>query len=153
MAILFFPGTDAVIKLDNSGGTPTDISDGVSTATLDVTYQNGQFYTFGLTGAQVTEGQRTFSGTLGIRSSETNDTSQAYYIASTWLVPGAGVKAGARTLIVDYPDSTAGSYRLSGESRATSFALINSDAGGDGTPATHNLAFNIDGDMTLTIIV
>ncbi len=150
---VFIPGTQGVVLLDNSGGSLVDISDDVSTMQLDVAYQSGSFHTFGLTGAQVTEGPRTFTGSLGVRPGETDDATNAHYSISNWLVPGSGVLAGARSLRIQHPDTAVGSWQYDMEIRATGYAVVSSDAGGDGTPTVQSLAFNVDGDVTLFIIV
>jgi hypothetical protein len=46
-ATTFIPNTNAVIKLDNSGGSLTDVSDYVSTATVDMSASIGKFSVFG----------------------------------------------------------------------------------------------------------
>ena len=51
------PNTDAVVSLDNASNVLTDISNYVSTASVDITAQIGSFYVFGSTGAQAAEGK------------------------------------------------------------------------------------------------
>ncbi len=150
---VFIPGTDGVVQLDNASAALTDISDDVSTMALDVAYQSGSFFTLGLSGAQTTEGPRSFTGSIGIRPAETDDVTNGHFLANQWLLPGVGVKAGARSLRVQHPDAAVGSYQYDMEIRATSYNVVAADAGGDGTPATQSLAFNVDGDVTLFIIV
>jgi hypothetical protein len=57
-ATTFIPNVNAVIKLDNSGGVLTDVSDYVSTVTVDLTASIGKFFVFGEPGAQSAEGKR-----------------------------------------------------------------------------------------------
>lgn len=150
---VFIPGTQGIVKLDNASNSLTDISDDVSSFTLDVSYSSGQFFTIGLSGAQTTEGPRRFNGMIGIRPAETDDVSNAHYLATEWLVPGSGSLAGTRSMQVQHPDAAAGSYQYAYEiAPATNYNLVNADADGDGTPNIHSLAYNVQGDVTLTII-
>lgn len=146
----FIPGTNAVVTLDNTSGTPQDVSTTVSTLTYDMTSPVGTFYTFGTNVANKTEGKRTYNGTIGVRSAE--DTTSADYILSAWGHPGAGNVMGTKTLTVQSPDATSASYQYAGEIRASAIQFLNQDAGGDGTPATKNFAFEWDSEPTRTII-
>ena len=150
---VFIPGTDCIVSIDNASNSLTNISDDVSTIALDVAYQSSQFFTLGLSGAQTEEGPRAFTGSFGLRPAETDDTSNGHYLMTEWLVPGSGVKAGQRSVRIQHPDAAVGSYQYDYEiAPATNYNLVNADAGGDGTPNVQNLAYNVDGDVTLTVI-
>ena len=47
---------DAVIKIDNSGGTPVDISGNANTLSITGTRQNSEYYNFASDDAKVIEG-------------------------------------------------------------------------------------------------
>lgn len=142
------PNTDCVVNLDNASNVLTDISDAVSTASMDGTASAAVFYTFGLSGGQSAEGNRTVTATLGVRRAE--DSGLATRLIDPWFF--AAGKMGARTLQIDLPDSSAGSTRISGEFYITAWQPISQDAGGDGTPTVVNLALQSDGLPSYSVL-
>lgn len=142
------PGTDAVIQLDNASNVLTDISDSVSTVSIDGTAGATVFHTFGLVGGQSAEGNRSNTASLGIRRSE--DSGLGTRLVDPWYFSSG--KMGARTLQIDVPDSSAGSTRISGEVYITAWQPINQDAGGDGTPTVTTLALQYDGLPTYSVL-
>ena len=146
----FISGSQAVITFDNTSGTPTDMSATVSKVSLSADATVGSFYTFGTNVANKTEGKRTFMGSLTYPSAE--DTSSMDYTVSAWFHPGATSTMGTKTLQVDTPDSSAASYRYSGEIRAKKASFVEQDASSDGTPAMKQLDFEWDGEPTRTIL-
>jgi hypothetical protein len=146
----FISGSQAVITFDNTAGTPTDMSTTISKVTLDANSNVASFFTFGTNVAYKTEGKRTYMGSVTYPSAE--DTSSMDYTVSAWFHPGASNTMGTKTLQVDTPDSSAASYRYSGEIRAKDANVVNQDAGGDGTPAMKVLSFEWDSEPTRTML-
>ena len=145
------PGTNCIISVDStSGGSLVDYSDDISTATLDNNTTVGGFYTFGLAGEQTSEGQRSHSCSLGVRPSE--DVAGFYYVLNAWKYPGSGTASGARSVRIQSPDATAGSYQFDFEAYPENWQALNGDASGDGTPPSLSLSLRVDGDVTLTIV-
>jgi hypothetical protein len=147
-ATTFIPNTNAVIKLDNSGGSLTDVSDYVSTATVDMSASIGKFSVFGETGTQASEGKRDVTAALGVRPAE--DSAGASYSLNGWAM-SAGTM-GRRTLEIDVPDSTSASFRISCECYLTAWQIFNQDAGGDGTPSTQTASLQFDGLPTYSVL-
>lgn len=144
-------GTEGVIQVDNAAGSLTDYSDYIETVTLDASTNIGQFFTLGLSAAQTTEGRRTFSGSLGYKPA--TDSAGFHNIVRQWLTPGAGNQSGSKTVQLQIPNSSAGSFQFDYEIRATSGNIANVNASGDGTATTHTVQYNVDGDVTSSIIV
>lgn len=142
------PNTDAVIKLDNSVGSLTDVSDYCSTASVDGTASIGMFYVFGETGSQAAEGKRDVKASLGVRPA--TDTTGASASLDGWFFSAA--KMGARTLEIDTPDSATGSTRISGEVYLSAWQPINQDAAGDGTPSTQTASLQYVGIPTRSVL-
>lgn len=147
-ATTFIPNTNAVVKLDNSVGSLTDISDYTSTCTVDMTASIGKFYVFGETGSQSAEGKRDVTAVLGVRPAE--DSAGASYSLNGWAM-SAGTM-GKRTLEIDVPDSTSGSFRISGEAYLSAWQIFNQDAAGDGTPSQQNANLQFDGLPTYSVL-
>lgn len=148
--VAWIANTDAVVSMDNDANSLIDQSDYITTVTQDITISNGEFFVFGLSGSQRSEGNRSTNGTIGVRPS--TDVAGLHYQLLQIVHPGSGNKIGLKTLTIDYPDSTAGSFRLSGEAIINDYNKIAQDASGDGSPASHSLSYGIDGDPTLTVL-
>lgn len=147
-ATTFIPNVNAVVKLDNSGGALTDVSDYVSTCTVDMTAQIGKFYVFGETGAQSAEGKRDVTASLGVRPAE--DAVGASYSLNGWAMSASAM--GRRTLEIDVPDSSSASFRISGEFYLSAWQIFNQDAAGDGTPSTQTASLQADGLPTYSVL-
>jgi len=148
---VWVPNTDCIVSWDiTTGGALTNYSDEVSTVTLDTTTNIGGFYTFGLSGEQTSEGQRTHTSSIGVRPA--TDAGSAHNVLTAWTLPGAGNKSGARSIRIQAPDATTGSFQYDFEAYCDSYNQIAQDASGDGSPATHTASLRVDGDVTLTVI-
>jgi hypothetical protein len=147
-ATTFIPNVNAVIKLDNSGGVLTDVSDYVSTVTVDLTASIGKFFVFGEPGAQSAEGKRDVTAALGVRPAE--DSVGASYSLNSWAMAAGSM--GRRTVEIDVPDSTSASFRISGEFYLSAWQIFNQDAAGDGTPATQTASLQADGLPTYSVL-
>lgn len=147
-ATTYTPNTDAVVKLDNSVGSLTDISDYCSTVSIKGTASIGKFYVFGEVGAQSAEGKRDMTADLGVRPAE--DAAGASRSLNTWFM--SVTTMGRRTFEVDTPDSTSGSCRFSGEVYLSAWEPVNADASGDGTPSTQTATLQFDGLPTYSVL-
>ena len=142
------PGTQAVISLDNAVGSLTDISNYLTTITVDMSASIGVFYTFGSPSANKSEGKRDFKATLGVRPAE--DSTGASRILNAWAT--AASTMGTRSLRVDTPDASSGSCRIDAECYLSAWQLMNQDASGDGTPATQTASLEIDTLPTYSVL-
>lgn len=140
--------TDAVTKMDNSVGSLIDVSDYVSTVSIDGTAQIGKFYVFGELGAQSAEGKRDVTATMGVRPA--TDSAGASASLDGWFF--SATKMGARTLEIDTPDSATGSTRISGEVYLSGWQPVSQDAAGDGTPSTQTASFQYAGLPTRSVL-
>lgn len=151
MAQTWIPNTDCVFSLDNAVPTLTDFSAECSKVSMDINFQNGGFYVFGLAGQQASEGSRSYTGSFTVRG--TTETTELHQVMAAWMTPGAGNKAGQRSLRIQEPDGTSGSIQWDGEILIDSYNLVTQDAGGDGTPSERQAQYRVDGEPTLTVIV
>lgn len=137
---------DAVIKIDNSGGTPVDISGNANTLSITGTRQNSEYYNFASDNANVIEGGKSQTVTLQVIVSDTQD--EAYDLLADWWESAGG---GERTVTIQYPDATAGSYQLVGEAVLTSFNYGDFEAG-SAEPMMIEATMMISGGITRTVI-
>ncbi len=142
------PNTDAIVSLDNASAVLTDISDYVSTCSVDGTAQIGMFYVFGETGAQAAEGKRDTKASLGVRPA--TDTTGASASLDGWYFSVG--KMGQRTLRIDTPDSATGSTRIEGETFLSAWQPISQDAAGDGSPSTQTASLQFVGVPTRSVL-
>jgi len=148
MANTFIPNTNAVVSIDDGGGTPQDISNVVDQVGFDVARTNGGFFTFGLSGQQRTPGRAAYTGNLSIRP--TIEASEGFDLLNSFFTEETPV---ARTLTADAPDSQVGSYRYTAEVLPGNAPLLAQDANGDATPTQHAYAVDVDGVVTIAFIV
>lgn len=137
---------DAVIKIDNSGGTPVDVSGNANTLSITGTRQNSEYYNFASDDANVIEGGRSHTVTLQIIVSDVQD--EGYDLLADWWETAGG---GERTLTIQYPDATASSYQLVGEAVLTAFNYGDFEAG-SAEPMMVEATMMISGGITRTVI-
>lgn len=142
------PNTDAVVSMDNASNVLTDVSDYVSTFSIDLSASIGMFYVFGETGSQAAEGKRDVKASMGVRPA-TDAAGASMLLDALAFATG---KMGQRTLRCDTPDSLTGSTRIEGEAFLTAWQPVNQDAGGDGTPSTQTASWQYVGVPTRSVI-
>lgn len=126
----FIPGTDGIFYMDNNSGVLTNYSNEVSKFSADVNISNGEFATVG-EGWQTTAGRRKYSASVSTYP-KTGD--NFLNMLQDWLYPGAGTAHTAKTVRMDMPNSSPGSFRLEGEFLPDSFKSMDVNAEGDGKP-------------------
>lgn len=136
--------SDAVISLDNAGGTLTDISGSSNSLTLTLNKALGDFNVFGLDWGKSQEGKR--RATVSMQIVYTTTASEAIDLLNAWYFSGSGV----RTLRVDVPDSNTGSDRYEMEVLLESLEWT-ADSSADG-PSMVSVSLRADGEVTLTTI-
>lgn len=137
---------DAIVKVDNSGGTPVDISGNTNTISITGTRTNSEYYNFASDDAKVIEGGKSQTISLQIIVSDTQD--EGYDLLADWWETSGG---GERTVTIQYPDATAGSYQLVAEAVLTSFNYGDFEAG-SAEPMMIEATMMCSGGITRTVI-
>lgn len=137
-----------VFSIDNASGVLTDVTNGVESATINVTKNVGGYHTLGDAWQLTIEGGKMWTASLSIIN-ETG-TGNASEILSAWAVAANG---STRTMQFDMPDSTTGSIRYSGETRMPSNNGIQTGTGGSGDPAKSTVELMGHGALTRAVIV
>jgi len=119
---------NCVVKLDDSGGTPVDISGQANAIKISYKKQIGRFHTLASVWNDATEGGIETDITLTVL--ETESVGQAHALCRDWIASG-----GARTLRVDTPTSAAGGLRYEGEVRISALDPSLDRKAGSGDPA------------------
>lgn len=140
-----------VIKIDKTAGTLVDITGQVKTARGSVEGSNQEFYTLGDFYAHVSDSKKKWSVDITFYASTGANETEALDLFSTWYI--GNDRPGNRTLQIDTPDSTTGSFRYSGEVKCTSMSpLFDIDASG-GRPQEITVRLMGDGALTKSTIV
>ena len=140
---------DAIVSLDDTGGSLQDVSDYVKDVSVDIELKIGRFSVLGERFDQSTEGTSMMKGSMTVYGSE--DTAGAHYYINHWLLNSTTNKAGLKSLRVQVPDASAGSFQYDMEIRPASYNLAAPNAG-EGNPPEHQLSFEVDGAPTYTVI-
>lgn len=140
---------DAIVSLDDTGGSLSDVSDYIKDVSLDVEVKIGRFSVLGERWDPSTEGTSMAKGTLTAYGSE--DAAGAHYLINHWLLNNLTNKAGLKSLRVQTPDASAGSFQYDMEIRPASYNLAAPNAG-EGNPPEHQLSFEVNGAVTWTVI-
>lgn len=112
-----FNGCDCVILLDNSSGTPVDISGSSNNVEYDFQNEVGEFKPFGTDWkSRITCGK---DATIKLRIVASTAAAEAMRNVLDWFFNTDGQK----TLTVDFPSSASGGVRLSGECVLESFNI------------------------------
>lgn len=144
-----FPSHDAIFKFDNELDTLVDVSDSITSLTLDMTVNGGQFHTLGSRWANSLEG-----GIMGtVTVNYINDTSSTSFagLVRSWLLHQTN-KAGVRSLQIQQPDGSAGSTQYDLEVYAGGSAQLVNATAGSGDPQSLSITLNISGAVTETTI-
>lgn len=139
----------AVVQLDNSSGTLTALTSGTVGATIEVTQNTGKYFTLDSDWQKALDGGKTWRVTLRFVA-DTSGTS-AYSYLRDWMLPASG-RSGARTIQIDFPDSTNGSQRYSGEVVIDSLTDLGSAEAGSGDPVMVTAQLTGSGVLTDSII-
>lgn len=139
-----------VTQLDNSSNTLVDITDQVKSLRLTVEGNSQEFFTLGEWFAFVSDSKKRWSAELVIYASDASGETEAYGLIKSWYI--GNDQPGNRTLQVDTPDSTTGSFRYSGEVKCTSVSpLVEIDAAG-GKPQEVTVRLMGNGALTQSVI-
>ena len=103
---------DVVVCLDDSGGTPRDISGSTNRIDMDFAHTLGDYRAYGSKWPVRLDAGKDANFTLVVLYTTANN--EGLDILNQWY---HAASPGARTLRVDIPDSTVGSDRYSGEVR------------------------------------
>lgn len=138
------------IILDNASGIPVDLSATVMSIQIAANRQVGSFYVLGEDFSRSNDGKASWTATLSFYMSL--GAAEAYAHLQTWMMPGSNLRPGARTIMIDTPDSEIGSRRLEGEARIESLdPLMDIDASStDVQRVTARLRG--DGELTPSIV-
>ena len=140
---------DAVVNLDDTGGSLADVSDYVKEVMLDHESNIGRFAVLGQRYEKTTEGTSRAKGTLTVYQSV--DAAGAHYLITHWLMNSTTNKAGLKSLRIQTPDAAAGSFQFDCEIRPASYNEVVTSAG-EGNPGEHQLSFEVDGAVTWSVI-
>lgn len=135
---------DARIQLDNSGGTPTDISGSSNNINMEFSNQIGEFRTFGSSWPARIQCGKDAKITLDILY--TTAAGEAWAIVKDWFFTTGGTK----TLIVDLPSASQGGDRFTFET-----VLETMPVGGpadEAAPVMVSLSLLPTGAATLSVI-
>lgn len=106
-----------VINADNSSGTPVDLSSSCGDCSIDPTKNMGTVFTADTRYRQNVEGGGLFVQ-VNVQVIRTTGLTEAYANFRSWLLDA---NPAARTLTIDWPNSSSGSERLTGEFSLQSF--------------------------------
>lgn len=140
---------DAIVSLDDTSGSLADVSDYIKEGKLDIELKIGEFSVLGERFDQTTEGTSKLKGSMTVYGSE--DVAGAHYFINHWLLNSVVNKAGLKTLRLQVPDASAGSFQYDCEIRPVSYNLVGANAG-EGNPPEHELQFMVNGAPTYTVI-
>jgi len=131
------------IRIDDENGAPVDVSGSTNQWGLDLDNQTGQMWTFSGDWPITRDGKKNAS--LTIRAVYTTTNNEASDLFLDWFN-----NQGQRTVTIDYPDSSVGSNRLTGD-----FALDDFSQQGEaqnGEPMTVEVTLLPTNELTLTKI-
>lgn len=149
MSILSLDGSECVVMLDDAGGDPEDITEGLISISLGpVTYNGSHFHVLGNLDALANVGGRLTTGQMVVVGD--NDPDSADGLMRAWLM-GEG-KPDARTLQVDYPDSETGSLRATGEIVPDSYDPALAAEAGSGEVQRRTIPFKFHGPCAISVI-
>jgi len=103
---------NAVIFLDNAGGTPTDISGSTNRAKSNLSQDLARYHPHGSDWPKRLDGERDGSFILTVLYTTTAD--EGFDILRDWMLAAS---PGARSIRIDAPDSSIGSDRYTAEVR------------------------------------
>lgn len=131
-----------VASVDVSG-VPVDISSSCGDCEFDITVAMGNVFTADTPYRQNVEGGGVFA-VVTLQVIRTTGLTEAYNIFNTWLQEA---NKAARTLTIDHPNSSSGSYRLTGEFSLRSFQSARRSPG-SGDPEVLQAVLESDGAFT-----
>lgn len=99
---------NTVLKIDNAGGTLTDISGTSNSVSFDFTNTTEKASVFGDSNPLVFEGPK--DDKISAKGLFSTTSTEAYFLLDAWSASG-----GARSIQVDTPNSSAGSKRYTAE--------------------------------------
>jgi hypothetical protein len=136
---------DAVINLDNSGGTLTDISGSTNEVQMDLENGVGEFKPFGTDWpVRIVCGK---DGSISLKAVYSMNAAEGAALLKEWYFGG---NDGPRTLRIDVPDSNTGSDRYQAEVILESLSVpLKAD---EANPVMVSAEFKTTGAMTLTTI-
>lgn len=136
---------NAVVNLDNSGGTLVDISGSSNEVQIDLENNVGEFKPFGTAWpVRLVCGK---DASISFKAVYSMNAAEAKALLNQWYFGG---NDGARTLRVDAPDSNTGSDRYQAEVVLESLSIpMKAD---DATPIPISAEFKTASAMTLTTI-
>lgn len=135
-------GHKSDVRVDNAGGTLTNVSGSTNQWSATMTNTNGKFFTFADSWQRVTDGGKSVSLNITALYSPTTDEGADLFL--TWY---ATDPSGVRTVQIDYADAS-GAKRLTGE-----FAIDSATSGataGQGGPAQVQATLASHGAPTIT---
>lgn len=136
----------AVVKIDKAAGTLVDISAQVQTCKLGVDANGQNYYTLGENYALAADGKKKWTVNMTCIVTDGGSETEAFDIFNTWFL--STNQPGARTIQLDTPDSSVGSFRFSGEVKCTAVSdIVNVDAAGGNVQV---FTVTLMGDGTLT---
>ncbi|MCL4251046.1 MAG: hypothetical protein KJ065_23045 [Anaerolineae bacterium] len=119
---------NCVVQLDDSGGSPVNISGQANAIKISYKKEIGRFHTLASVWNDATEGGIDTDITLTVL--ETENVGQAHALCRDWIAGG-----GARTLRIDTPASVSGALRYEGEVRIAALDPALDRKAGSGDPA------------------
>lgn len=131
------------VDLDNSGGTPVDISAWVRDVTLNEAKNVGQFWTLDNIWAKQSEGGRSWTADMTIVESQSATEGHGYF--RDWA-------SGQRTLTLESPDGSVGSLRFTGEVVRGGVNPLHANSAGGGEPISPRVSLMGYGALTVSII-
>lgn len=138
---------DGVVKLDDAGGTPRDISSTTLGVTINVEKNVGGHHTIGNDWEAQTEGGKRWTADLEVI--ESTGSNEGHELLRAWMISGTG----SRTLTVDSPDSSNGSLRFTGEVTLSGISPITQKTGGSGDVARARASLVGNGALSASVIV
>lgn len=136
---------NATISLDNSGGTPVNITGQANGVTINYEKTLGAFHTLDTVWNGALEGGITTRIQLMIL--ETAPAAEGH-----GLIRDAMINGGARTLTVSVPDTSPGSLQYSGEIRIGGMSPAHSSRANSGDPVITTAECLGDGDWEPSVI-
>jgi hypothetical protein len=132
---------NAVVFLDNVGGTPTDISGSTNRVKTSLGQDLGRYHAHGGDWPNRLDGEK--DGSFVLTVLYTTAAGEAFEILRDWYFASS---PGARTIRIDAPDSSVGSDRYSGEVRLEDLRWsLAADVGG---PVMVTARLMPDGEIT-----
>ncbi len=138
---------DVVINLDDSGGTPRDISGSSNKVDMSSDIALGSYFVFGSRHSKNGYGGVKTTGTLSVL--EAPDTNYAHQILRD--IAMSTTTPTDRTLTVDTPNSSTGGIRYTGEAKFSKIDLTSKEAG-KGDPPVCAAAFEYNGAPSVSVL-